>query len=393
MCSTVRSISRRQQRTHVSRRADETPRGASGVSNAEFAIPALDDLLRGMYWGENVCWKLGDDSETNRPFAAAVVAALTSSPSFDRVYTIATDPTPAGADQIDPAAPSSTIVATLRRAIADGSSPLVAVDLDELRKVRVDSDFEAFVADIAQASLLNGFIAHWFGTAGDELAGIESLAQCVIEVGTTSLRVSRADGRSTHTRGALLPYHLAGGRIEVESPSVTALLGRGLRGIRHDRGWSQSQLGDLIGISGSAISQAERGQHALSLESMVELTDKLGLSIDQLLRGRAPSYELTRATGPAHLSPTGPTRFLVDDAALRVRTVLTRISPRGAASPGLDADAAQILLVGQGLVQVILPADRPILRQGDGLLVRSGGIISCRNLGEHEAIVFIHEHS
>lgn len=377
----------------MTRRADETFSGAPGMSNAEFGIPALDDLLRGMYWGENFCWKLGDGTGPSSGFAAAVVATLAGSSSFDRVYVIGADAGPAESHQIDPASPPATIVALLRQAIPDGYSPLVVIDLDELRKIRPDSGFEAFVAEVAQASLLNGFITHWFGSVGDELAGIESLAQCVIEVTATSLRVARADGRSTHTRGALLPYRLTtGGDLAVESPSVTALLGRGLRAVRHDRGWSQSQLGDLIGISGSAISQAERGQNALSLESMVELTDKLGVSIDQLLRGRAPSYELTRATGPAHLSAASPTRFLVDDPSLRVRTVLTRIAPRGAASPNLDPAAAQILLVGQGLVQVILPADRPILRQGDGLLVRSGGITSCRNLGAHEAIVFIHEH-
>lgn len=379
----------------MKRRADETSRGTPDLANAQFNIPTLDDLLRGMYWGENICWKLGNRAERDNGFTAAVVAALCESPSFDQVYVIAGGLWAAGSPSthhVDVGAPPSSILAAVRTAISDGMSPLVLVDLDELRTVLDERAFGAFVAEVAQASLLNGFIAHWFGSFDGEPSGIESLAQCVIEVGATNLRVTRADGRSNHTRGAILPYRLSTDRLLVEPPSVTALLGRGLRAVRHDRGWSQSQLGELIGISGSAISQAERGQSALSLESMVELTDKLGLSIDQLLRGRNPSYELARAAGPAD-PPAGPIRFLVDDAALRTRTVLTRIPPRGAASPNLDPAAAQILLVGQGLVQAILPTDRPILGQGDGLLVRAGGILSCRNLGAYEAIVFIHEHA
>lgn len=377
----------------MNRRIDEHPNTTPGAVNAEFAIPALDDLLRGMYWGENFCWWMADDAPDPTRFCAALVATLLDSSSFDQVYALGGDrdaTSEAHVRHIDPADTSASVVARLRRAITAGHRPLVVVHLDEVRDNHPPTDFQSWVADIAQASLLSGYIAHWFGSAGDELAGIESLAQCVIDVQSTTLRISRADGRSTHTRGALLPYRISRERLIVEPPSVTALLGRGLRAVRHERGWSQSQLGDLIGISGSAISQAERGQHALSLESMVELTDKLGLSIDQLLRGRKPNYELARATGPTHLS-TGPSRLLVDDATLRLRTMLTRISPRGAVSPGLDPESTQLLLVGQGLVQVILPSGRPILRQGDALVVRSGGILSCRNLGDDEAVVFVHE--
>jgi transcriptional regulator with XRE-family HTH domain len=377
----------------VTRRTENQSGTIPGTTNAEFTIPALDELLRGMYWGENFCWRITDDAAAGSEFCAALVATLMDSSSFDQVYTIGGSSrllTGTEIHHIDPAETSAP--AQLRRAIATGHAPLVVVHLDQLRENHPPRQLESLVAEIAQASLLTGFIAHWFGSAADELSGIESLAQCVIDVQAATLRVTRADGRSTHTRGALLPYQIADGRLVVEPPSVTALLGRGLRAVRRERGWSQSQLGDLIGISGSAISQAERGQHALSLESMVELTDKLGLSIDQLLRGRPPAYQLARATGPGHLS-MGSSRLLIDDPAQHLRTALTRIDPRGTVSPGTDPSSPQLLLIGQGLVQIVLTSDRPILRQGDALLVQSGGILSCRNLGDHEALVFIQEHS
>ncbi|MCV7228104.1 helix-turn-helix domain-containing protein [Mycolicibacterium komossense] len=380
----------------MTRRSEEYEGPGAGGANAQFAIPVLDELLCGMYWGENICWRLDERAGAGPAFTAAMVSALGRSASFDQVYAIATVSGPmslASVCHVSPAAESSAVVATLRRATESGQRALVVVDLEEVRKLRAGNDFESFVAEIAHAALTNGFIAHWFGTAAEELAGIESLAQCVVDVRTGNLRVARADGRGTHTRGAQLPFTIDTGQIVVEPPSVTSLLGNGLRAIRRERGWSQSQLGELIGISGSAISQTERGQHALSLETIVELTDKLGVSIDQLLRGRTPSYELARATEPGHRAAGGPTRFLINDPTLRLSTILARIAPRGAASPSIDPLATQVLLVGQGLVQVILSSDRPILRQGDGLLVRSGGIISCRNLGTDEAIVFIHEHN
>jgi transcriptional regulator with XRE-family HTH domain len=216
------------------------------------------------------------------------------------------------------------------------------------------------------------------------------LAQCVIEARGGQLRIERADGRGSQVRGAMLPYRLERDELQVDSTSVASLLGRGLRAIRHERGWSQAHVAEMVGVSGSAISQAERGQHALSLETVLDLADKMGVSIDHLLRGRPPAYELARFDGVAQTTGR-QSRQLIDDESLRLRTVVTRIPPRGAASPILRPSNTQLLLVGTGLVRVMLPSASPILRQGDALTVRSGGVSGCRNLGDDEAVVFWHE--
>ncbi|MGZ8475466.1 MAG: hypothetical protein ACXWWQ_04470 [Candidatus Limnocylindria bacterium] len=42
----------------------------------------------------------------------------------------------------------------------------------------------------------------------------------------------------------------------------------------------------------------------------------------------------------------------------------------------------------EGLVQVILPTGRPVLRQGAALLVEHSGVNGWRNIGEADALIF-----
>jgi hypothetical protein len=44
--------------------------------------------------------------------------------------------------------------------------------------------------------------------------------------------------------------------------------------------------------------------------------------------------------------------------------------------------------VADGLVQVILPTGRPVLRQGEALLVEHSGVSGWRNVGENDALIF-----
>jgi hypothetical protein len=44
--------------------------------------------------------------------------------------------------------------------------------------------------------------------------------------------------------------------------------------------------------------------------------------------------------------------------------------------------------VAAGLVQVVLPTGRPVLRPGESLLAEQSGVLSWRNLGEDSAMLF-----
>ena len=57
-----------------------------------------------------------------------------------------------------------------------------------------------------------------------------------------------------------------------------------LKKLRQERGWSQEQLGQKIGIEGNRISRYERGALWPSLDLMVGLAKSFDVSVDYLLR-------------------------------------------------------------------------------------------------------------
>ncbi|MEK8174390.1 hypothetical protein NKH77_51510 [Streptomyces sp. M19] len=116
---------------------------------------------------------------------------------------------------------------------------------------------------------------------------------------------------------------------------------------------------------------------------MLEIASRLGVTVDELIRGPRPSYVVSRPRAEGLLSAV-----LLDDSTLGVNAVLVRVPPGGSASPGMAHDVPVAVLVGSGMVQVVLEENRPVLREGEALTVASGGIRSCRNLSDREALLF-----
>jgi transcriptional regulator with XRE-family HTH domain len=352
-------------------------RREDGGSAALFGIPQLDQLLHGLFWGENVFWAVDANDDARARFAEGVLQCIARVPAFARRIVVgASWAAPDGFEHY-PAGPGLDGLLTELKSAA---GVVLAVNVPAI----VREDDQRVVAQLGHFALEHGVVTHWFGAASDQASGVQTLAQCVIEARAGHLRIERADGRRSQVRGAMLPYRLVSGALTVDATSAASLLGRGLRSVRRQRGWTQAHLAELIEVSPSAISQAERGRHALSLETVLDLSDKLGMSVDHLLRGQPPSYDLARS---------GASPYLVDSDALGLRTAVIRIPPRGSAAPIFRPDKAQVLLIAVGLIQVVLPSARPILRQGDALTVHQAGVTSCRNLGDDEAIVFWHERS
>jgi transcriptional regulator with XRE-family HTH domain len=158
--------------------------------------------------------------------------------------------------------------------------------------------------------------------------------------------------------------------------------------VRLQRHLSQSELARLAGVSPSAISQAERGQRGLSLETLLDLTARLGITLDELLRGEiAPGYRLARRHDP-HRSADGRPLALLDDPQAGLRAYLLRIPARASSELGFLHKGPELVAVAGGLVQVVLATGRPVLRQGESLLAERSGISSIRNLGDADATVF-----
>jgi len=55
-----------------------------------------------------------------------------------------------------------------------------------------------------------------------------------------------------------------------------------LRVLRAERGWSQAELGDRVGVSRQAVNAIETGKHDPSLPLAFRLAKTFGLSIEQI---------------------------------------------------------------------------------------------------------------
>ena len=58
------------------------------------------------------------------------------------------------------------------------------------------------------------------------------------------------------------------------------VFGQNLRRFRKDRNLTQTQLGEMVGVWFSAISNIERGESEPSLELAGKLADALGVTVD-----------------------------------------------------------------------------------------------------------------
>ncbi len=63
------------------------------------------------------------------------------------------------------------------------------------------------------------------------------------------------------------------------------MVGFQIQSLRKSKGYTQNQLGDLVGVSFQAVSKWERGETLPDLGTLIVLSEVLDISIDQLLHG------------------------------------------------------------------------------------------------------------
>ena len=220
---------------------------------------------------------------------------------------------------------------------------------------------------------------------------VEEVTQCVFRVDQERLRIAKADGRPPGVEGGVFRCSEEDG-LPVLTPSpIVARIGAALRSARVQRSLSQSDLARLAGVSLSAISQAERGQRGLSLETVLQLSAKLNVTLDDLLRGEvATGYRLGRRRYPPRRrgAEWGEPLPLLDDREAGLRAYLVRLPPRGTVEPHMSHKGVELVAVASGLVQVLLATGRPVLRAGEVLIVEEATIGGWRNLGVGEAALF-----
>jgi transcriptional regulator with XRE-family HTH domain len=368
--------------------------------SAGTGIAELDRALGGLYWGDNVVWVWeGGDLSSQGLFYDAIARRRAD---FGRTGYIVASSDPAevtarwpwieilDARTGTPAGSPRGLLDAVRQFCVRARRPLLLFDSLEALSgrwgMRTAGDFFGRCCPM----LLDlGAIAYWslpgashYRTLHRE---IEQITQCVIVVGEGRVRISKAEGRPPGAQGQLFRYSVQDGTLQLQPAQAVARVGAALRAYRLRRELSQSDLARLAGVSPSAISQVERGERGLSLETLLALAGRLNITLDELLGGEVtPDYRIGRRHGLAD-PPAGSVIPLLDDAEAGMRAYLVSMPRSATVEAPFAHKGSELVGVVSGLVQVLLASGRPVLRRGETLLASRRGIDGWRNVGDGDA--------
>ncbi len=129
----------------------------------------------------------------------------------------------------------------------------------------------------------------------------QHLAQVAIDLRRSdrghTLQVVKAEGRALTSEAEVpQPYEISGDRIRlvVDSKRELVQLGKLIRSARLKRGISQAELGELLGVTASTISQAENGLIALSLGNLFRVARELQLDLAPVFGKAKPPQDSAR---------------------------------------------------------------------------------------------------
>lgn len=71
----------------------------------------------------------------------------------------------------------------------------------------------------------------------------------------------------------------------MQGPNPRKVLGKRIRKLRDQRGWSQEEFADICGVNRSYMGRIERGELNLTMDSLQKVSKGLGRSVSELLKG------------------------------------------------------------------------------------------------------------
>jgi transcriptional regulator with XRE-family HTH domain len=363
-------------------------------------VADVDDLLGGLILGDNVVWVL-DDAKVVQHLEDAMLAEAVA--RGEGCFYVTAGPDPAklaarlgpGVTVLDarPRGPYGD-AAVLETAIIEGARAkppgYVVIDgLSQFARRWGAAKAVAFFSRVCPRMFDLGAIAYWRAPRSDLgrafIDQVTNVTQCVLVVVEGHLRVVKAEGRPASVQGRLLRLELKDGVLSLEDERALGRLGRGLERVRRERNLHQSDLARLAGVTPSAISQAEAGRRGLSLDTLLVLSERLGMGLDELLAS-APTggYVLARHPRTAVEAKVA----LLDDPKAGLRAYLVRLGPGESGAPDFLHKGVELVLVASGLVQLTIGDDTPVLRAGDVALANTVAVSGWRNLMNGPALLF-----
>lgn len=353
--------------------------------------PDLDRVLDGLMPGDNLVW-IGDDPGLQDELETVFLR----SGATTRVLVVVADSeavTPQGVEIVDarpgrrladPAALEEEIV---RRASEPGAR-IVVRDLDTIvRRLGPERALAFFTRTCPRLFDLGAF-AYWRATSSGSrpiLDSVQRVTQVVLDVSGGRLRVLKAESRPG-IEGRIFDLGRVDGEVTLVEARALGRLAEGLRRQRIERGLTQTEMARLAGVSPSAVSQVETGHRGLALDTLLTLSDALGVSIDTLLDHRPEAgYVLARRD---RIPPRRGLVALLDDPKAGLRAYLVSLGPGESGAPPSVHKGAELILVAQGLVQIDLAEEAPVMRAGDAVLVTRDAIVGWKNLLPEAARLF-----
>ena len=272
-------------------------------------VPDLDVLLGGLIAGDNMVWVSGEAGlldhiegafvEEGRRHGEPCLYVSTEAPKAQihaRVgpHCTVVDARPQ-ARLADPVALEQTLV----KAATTTPTRIVLDGLDAFARRWGHKKALGFFSRVCPRLFDLGSVAYWRASRSELrsrfLDGVRKVTQCVLEVNRDHLRVVKAEGRGAALQGRLVRLQMADGAIRLVNERALGRLGEGLRRLRAERHLTQGDLARLAGVSPSAVSQAEAGHRGLSLDTLLTLSESLGVGLDELLVNEpATDYVLAR---------------------------------------------------------------------------------------------------
>jgi transcriptional regulator with XRE-family HTH domain len=354
-------------------------------------VPTVDDLIDGVHIGDNVVVQLSGDAPAAlfvRGFVAAVPATQAlvvvhagalALPSLAR-GAVVLDWT--GAGDVAPPATAGEARAILEAADASAGThawfmfdSLTAIQGRWGEQAALDLFLWACPRLYRRRSVAIWLLDRQRHTPRFRARLLE-ITQVVVNVDVAGDRVEietlKADGRPSGTTGRRARGRLRDGqltdisRMEVERER----LGSMIRALRERRGVAQAELARRVGVTPSALSQAERGVRSLSAENVMRVWDSLGVPFGPG-SGELPGYRIARRGTHAPQAPAQgvSAEKIFDDpdagTAWHLR-IAARASGRGALFPAKTPEAVIVL---RGVFQVEIGGHSETLHEGDTLVV------------------------
>jgi transcriptional regulator with XRE-family HTH domain len=209
----------------------------------------------------------------------------------------------------------------------------------------------------------------------------------VLDVRGSQLQIVKAESRPESVQGLVVRVTVDGDELGVVRSGASGRLALGLASVRSERNLSQAQLAALAGVTPSAISQAEAGTRGLSLDTLVTLSDSLGVSLDHLVNA-APEAGYVLARHDRRRTARPGTIPLFDDSTVGLRAYLLVLGGNMSGQPHLKHKGTELIAVQRGLVRVTVGSDTPVLRAGDSIMATRAAVSGWHNLRAEPAALF-----